>query len=193
MGIIERDSSGRITNAYVIVTNEVFDCMEIDKHIEKFKQYQNDKIVYLVDQPFRGYWEEYAASLWFIEKYEEFGYDIIIKEHSAKYKKLKKEMGFYGRPDYLVMEDGKWKKVEIECWVHKYISSHPNGYADIVVAYDNYMDEPENLEIITMKNYYGTEDIISRLEVPEFMYLYDQDFKQDYDRAVNLPLTNRLW
>ena len=71
-----------------------------------------------------------------------------------------------------------------------YEYTHPENYADVVIAFDCYRDKPKNVELITMKKVLGVNEIISRLEIWHFMYLYDKDFRQDYEKAKLKTLYN---
>jgi len=192
---ILRDYNGGVQNALVFLSDDVAEYMDIDKYISRLKEYVNNGLVKIIDANYYGYWCENIASIWFKNNYKEFGYTKIIQEHTKEFKKLKEELKFYGRPDYLVLENGIWKIAEIECWVHKYIHTHPDGYADIVVAYDSYREEPDNVRIITMKGYYGVDEIISKSEIPVFLYLYDEEFRDEYNTAVEMTqeLSDRKW
>ena len=192
MGVIERDFIGRISNAFVPLTNELLPYFDFEKQLDRFRQYEKDKIVYVVDGRFSSYWTEGLASVWFANNHIELGYTNLIQEHTPKFKELKQELDFYGRPDYLAKDNGEWKIIEIECWVHKYLKTHPEGYADVVVAYDSYREEPDNVKIITMKEHYGVQDIISSLEFSEFMWLYDKEFKHDYEKALLDRMKNKV-
>jgi len=187
-GVIERDARGTIWNVSAPLTNEAIHHIDIDHYIGLFKQYQKNKDVYLVEAKYALYWCEDESSKWFCGMHKKLGYTDLVQERTPRYKELKEELGFYGRPDYLVKEKGTWKKIEIECWVHKYLKTHPEGYADVVVAYDSYREEPDNIKIITMKEYYGVKDIISVSEFSEFMYLYNPDYKREYDGLLSKTL-----
>lgn len=67
---------------------------------------------------------------------------------------------------------------------------HEPGYADIIVALDHYYDieewllhQHQSVEIITMKNYFGCQEIILDVEWDVFLNIYDDYFREDYKQA----------
>ena len=192
MGKIQRDFNGYISFPFVFVDNKIASYMDMEVHSDSLKKYENEKTVYVIEENFSSHWKEYPVSVWFSENYEDLGFNKIVQERSKEYNQLKSELGFNLWPDYLAKKEGQWLRVEIECWVHKYEYTHPKGYADVVIAFDSYREEPNNIEVYTMKKYLGAKELISLPETMVFMYLYDEYFKTDYDQAVMMDLKNGM-
>lgn len=166
----------------------------INHYLTKLNSFIRDKTVHVIPYYWRrGCWSEYPLVNWILNNYKLLGYEKVVLEKTPEYYSLKNELGFNKFPDLLVYFDNKWHRLEVECWGHKYQYCHGHGYADLVIAYDNYYPRYQpDVPITTIKEWFGTTEIISSGEIPEFLYVYDREFNQDYSKAVYIELYGKM-
>lgn len=199
MGIIEREFNGKIKSYGIADSSYKYlplPFLENDSnyYMDKINSFIDNKTVTVVPYKWRdGCWSETPLVNWILINHKQLGYEKIVLEKTPRYYELKNILGFAKYPDLLVYVNGEWLRLEVECWGHKYNYCHGDGYADLVYAYDdyywkNYSDAP----IYTLKDYFGVEEIISSGEFLEFLYHYDEEFKQDYDYACTKALATKM-
>jgi len=64
------------------------------------------------------------------------GFDKIVVDRTEEYLRLKKELGFIKYPDFLGLKNGKWFRVEVECFSETCIYTYESHYAEIVLCYE---------------------------------------------------------
>jgi len=166
------------------ITNVHFDYFQFEKidwtyYRNKLTEYEKKKIVYVV--PVKR-WSEEPLVDWFKENYSDFGFKEILHENSIEYEKLKEKMGFEGHPDFLVKENDKWKRLEVEVFSAQY-KTHTKYFADILLCYD-ISAKLENIKVLTVKEFRNCKEIINLHEIPKFLLFYDSQFKKEYDRLL---------
>ena len=175
----------QISNVHI--SYQLANKLDWDKYALKLKKYIQEKVVYILKTNFVG-WHENPVIAWFEKHYQELGFEKIIPERSIKYMKLKETMKFFGYPDFLVFRKGQYLRLEIECFSSDYLyHQHKKNYADIVLCVDE-TKELEGPEVISLRKFYGCREIIIDREIAEFLYLYDEEFKKDYDGLVQTDL-----
>lgn len=185
MGKIRRLGK-QIVGEASILDFRIFEQIGIDRCVQKLKEYQRKKIVYVVNWKWIGYnrdWLEQPLCKWFKKHFKELGFDKILGERTKKYTKLKKKMGFWGYPDFLVSKGKNWYRLEVECFSSIFHSHHKTDYADIILCYDK-DKEVEGIEIISLRKIKQCQEIINVLEIPSFLYIYDKEIAQEYRRRV---------
>lgn len=149
-----------------------------NRYVPLLKRLIEDKTVFIVKEQKSPCWVEAPLSYWFSEHYKELGFEYIEVERSQKYYSLKREICFYGYPDFLARKNGKWLKLEVECFSSCY--RHPIGYADVMFCYDKTKDIlDKEVEIISFKELMGYKEIIAVFELPDFLYIYDNQFRKE--------------
>jgi len=129
-----------------------------------FKQMKIDEILEIKSQNSSLRNSEIPLCEWFIDNYKKLGFEKITIAQSSEYMRLKCLMKFDGFPDFLVLRDGKWLKLEIECWSRQYINQHPIGYADILFCYTE-TEKLAELEVITYESVVGFNEPIDPSEI----------------------------
>lgn len=192
MGMIERSFNGKI-KICGIAESAFFKSLPLKLLEKEYKYYVNKISCFIEDKtvkilPYNWYdgcWSEFPLVNWIIRNHKQLGYEKIILEKTPQYYELKKVLKFDKYPDLLVYVNDEWLRLEVECWGHKYNYCHGNGYADLVYAYDDYLKSDSDAPIYTLKKHFGVKEIISSGEFLEFLYHYDEEFKQDYDYACS--------
>lgn len=160
--------------------------INLNKYQPFLNSYEERKLIKIIPIELSIYWSEGYLCNWFYNTYRELGFDDIAMEQTPKYNEIKELLGFPLRPDFLVKREGEWLRVEVENWVHKYYYCHPAGYADIIVAYADIRKNHPTLfgpeEKITYKKNLGVKELIHKGEIPQFLYLYNDEFKEEYDK-----------
>lgn len=166
--------------------------MNVGWCIEKIDRFIADKKVCIIKMPpYHAGWVESPLCEWFEQHYSSFGFEEIAVDRTPKYLCLKNSMSFNGFPDYLVLRNGKWLRLEVECWSEQYLYTHSSDYADIVLCYA----ETKRLEGIETLEYYkimGCEDIINQYEIAEYLYLNDLEFHKEYDHLMDLSIMKKM-
>jgi len=104
---------------------------------------------------------EFPLKQWFFENYQALGFTEIIGEYEYGFLEKKEEMKFRGRPDFLVLKDEKWLRLEVESFSSKF--NHSRDYADLVLCYDN--DHDLGIPTISLKEFYECDLIMSDVDV----------------------------
>jgi len=174
---IER--AGRaISNAHI--DRSIFTQEEWAAHLQKIKTYIETKAVFVVDA---WSWSEGWLTEWFKTNYKLVGFDDVAEQFSCKYNELKAQKGIGLFPDFMGERKGIWLSVELECFSEEY-KHHPSDYADVVVCYDE--SGPINKEVLSLRKMLNVKEVILSREIPEFLYLYDQDFRTQYDTRMQM-------
>jgi len=164
-------------------------------YIEKLNHYRKNKLVHVL--PYRWdlnlVWPEDPLVNWFLYNYQSLGFDDIVLEKTDRYYELKREIGFDKFPDVLVHKNNEWVRLEIENWAHRYMYCHGSGYADLVLAYDDYYPRYRpDIPFMTLKNYFKAENIVHLSEIYHYLYFFDEEFKEDYSYASTKFLASRM-
>lgn len=176
---IERVVSGRqILDIKVIV----FDAFTEQEWTEYFRKVQQNGEALVIDS---WSWNESWLTEWFRNNYKKIGFDRIAEQDTEEYNELREKMNIRLKPDFLAERKGQWLRVELECFSGEYGVHHEADYADIIVCYDNTLDETDK-EIISIREVLGVKEVILRREIPEFLYRYDKDFRHEYKNRVAL-------
>ena len=167
----------------------------IDYYLKKLDQYISKKLVHVI--PYRWnlnlVWPEQPLVDWFLNNYKLLGFDDVVLEKTNRYYELKKQMGFNKFPDLLVLKDNEWLRLEVENWAHRYLYCHSSGYADLVLAYDSfYHSYYPDVSLITLREYFKAKNIINLSEVYHYLYLFDNEFRDDYTNASTTLLAASL-
>lgn len=193
---LDRGTNGQI-NCYGFAStpykNLPLKYLDKEYYLNKLNDYRENNTVHII--PYRwnfGCWSEIPLVRWILYNCDTLGFEKVIHEKTDEYNKLKKKMGFPKFPDMLVLQGGEWLRLEVECWGHKYHYCHGNGYADLVYAYDNYQPSPSTAPIFTLKKFLKCTEIISAGEFIEFLYCYDEEFKQEYDKAETQYFADKM-
>jgi len=181
MGKLLKRFGGQISN--VSLDYEVWREMDLNYHFSKMKRYCAIKNVFVIDEMGFGLTSEQWLVVWFKKNYEKLGFEKIAEEQTPEYSKLKEKLRFKKFPDFVALRKGKWLRVEVECFSHQYFFSHDPNYADIVLCYE----ETKNLgdiEVISLNKVLEVDELIVKGEIPLFLYIYDDEFRQDYDEKM---------
>ncbi len=185
---------GKLQRWGTLITNVNIHPPTLDKidwkyYHQKVVEYEKKKIVYVV--PVKD-WAEQPLCEWFTKNYGSFGFDEIIIEKTQAYEKIKEKTGFIGTPDFLVKQGNKWLRLEVEVFSAQY-KTHNNvtNFADFLLCYD--VTSPvEKVKTLTVKEQVGCEEIINLDEIPKFLYVYDSEFKKEYDQIERKKYLNTL-
>ena len=162
--------------------------MDIAKYSARLRMHIREKRVFIVEE--MG-WTEWYLTEWFAGHFKELGFEEILEERSKPYMKLKKVMQFYGYPDFLGKKSGKWLKVELECFSSLFKYMHAPNYADVVLCYE--IDEQiPNMEMFELKRIVGAENIINRLEVFDYLYLVEDEFREENQKLCMQQLAEKM-
>jgi len=176
----------------VCLSPEIVNKMDGDKCIASMQRFIASKKVCVVRIPsFHVTWVEGPLCEWFEQHYRELGFEEIVADRTPEYLVLKETMGFYGFPDYLVFRDGKWLRLEVECWSEQYLYTHAHDYADIVLCYAE-TKKLEGIETLTYDKIMGCEDVITQYEIADYLYLKDVEFQKEYDRLMDLSIMQKM-
>ena len=176
----------------VSLSTEIVNKMDMGKCIASMQRFIASKKVCVVRIPaFHVTWVEGPLCEWFEAHYLEIGFDRILKERTPEYLLLKEDFGFFGFPDYLVSRNGRWLRLEVECWSEQYKYTHSHNYADILLCYAETV-KIDGVETIAYNVVEGYEDIINQYEVGEYLYLNDPDFQKEYDRLMDLSIMQKM-
>ena len=173
-----------------------FDTLEkgVSYYLGKITQLIQENVLHVLPYPWiEGRWVETVLVNWFLNNYKSLGFDEVILEKTDKYYKLKKELSFEKYPDLVVSFNDEWLRLEVETWAHRYLYCHGSGYADMVLAYDDYYPRyVPDVPTITLKEFFGVDYIISKAEIPHFLYLFDDEFKLDYSKSCTREMACKL-
>jgi len=162
------------------ISGKALDKMDLPKYIAKIRADTTAKKVYVVEE--KG-WSEWFLTNWFKDNYEQLRFTKIWDEGTQEYNELKKKMNFYGRPDFLGERQGNVLKIELECFSSLYKFMHQKGYADVVLCYS--IDEIiPDIELYDLKGILGYQDIINTLELADYLYLTDTEFRVEMDDLI---------
>ena len=176
----------------IYLSNQIINEMNWEYYIGKVRKYAKSNKVCIVKMPScHVSWIEEPLCEWFEENFIKLGFEKIIKEKTSDYMALKEKMGFYGYPDYLAFRNGRWIRVEVECFSEQYLCTHSLDYADVILCYDITKPIP-NKEVVSLREIMGCEEIINQWEIPEFLYLYDKEFKKDYNKRMFKHLVHMM-
>jgi len=167
----------------------------IDYYYKKINEYCENKMVHVIPYEWglKTSWPEAPLVNWFLNNYKSLGFYDVVLEKTDRYYELKQEMGFDKFPDILVYKNKEWLRLEVEAWAHKYTYCHGSGYADLVLAYDDYYPRYHpDVPIMTLKDYFKVENIIQLSEMYHYLYLFDPEFKEDYSNAATKDLANKM-
>ncbi len=155
---------------------------EIDtaKYIAKLDGFISSKKIFVVDSVD---WNENWLSEWFCKNHQQLGFSEIHQEDTLEYNELKKKLGFWGKPDFLGLRDGKWLRIEIECFSKEYTYMHGLGYADVLLCYEKNV-EVEGIETHELRAILNVENILVKMEIWAYLYLADCEFKNEYDKQI---------
>ena len=175
---------------------EVLRYMDLSKYLGKLREYIKRRMVFIV--PIHG-WSEFFLHDWFARNYKSLGFTTVAIDRSPQYMLLKSKMNFYGYPDFLGKRDDKWLRIEIESFSSQYKYSHSPEYADAILCYEK--DEEYNgIEIYEFKTILGFKDIINLSEIYEYLYIHDDEFREEHDHYLPFVLAmmrpkqiNRIW
>lgn len=176
MGKIKRFGN-LISNVYLDYS--VVAQMNWNHYKGKLSEYEEKKIVYVVPTKF---WGEDHLCDWFVRKYKELEFREILQDRTSQYERIKKKLGFLGYPDFLARKESKWERLEVEPFSSSY-QLHPSGYSEYLLCYDE-TKSFEHVITITLRDHVGCQEIINLHEIPEFLYLYDSEFKKNYDKRI---------
>lgn len=153
-----------------------------EKYMSRLRAFEENKTVYVVEeQKSRHGWYEYPLCNWFIDHFRQLGFDEIRSEHIEAYNSLKDKLGFFGFPDFLTLKNDKWLRVEVEVFSSSFHYNHKPNYCDVILCYDHTGgDFREEMEIISLRELNGCKEIIAFFEIPEFLYVYDIEFREEY-------------
>lgn len=203
--LIRRDFNGKISNC--TLDSRVLNSLDFTEYRPLLEKYQENCFLKIITENLTAhsvYWGEEYLCQWFINHYDKLGFDDIAREHTDRYKKLKSKMGFKLRPDFLALREGRWLRVEVENWVHKYYYNHLINYAEVIVSYDRIRSERDEIifgpkvfdklhnmgdeimirprQVITFRDYYNIDVLIHMGEIPCFLYLYSEKFQDEYHK-----------
>ncbi len=166
-----------------LLSPKVLDKMDVEKYVGKLREYVDRNVVYIVKC---DVWSEGWLFEWLLEHYSELGFEKVfyavhhkqIERDAPQYKQIKDNLGFEGYPDFVVLKDGQWKCLEVESFSSSY-QIHPTGYSEYLLCYDK-NKEYHKVKILTIAEYYGVQEVINLSELEQFLYLYDEEFRQEY-------------
>lgn len=196
MNNLNREFNGKIQTYSKLDMHPVYWNLNKLKHrfsyyFEVLSEHIKEKRVHVVPHHWvEGRWYEYPLVCWFLNHYEVYGFDKVVLEKTPEYYTLKKELGVDKFPDVLGYKNGEWLRVELECWEHKYLYQHGPGYADVVFSYDDYYNNYKPIiPSLTLKEYFGVENIISSGEIFHYLYLFNDEFKLEYSKQCTDEMT----
>lgn len=191
---IKRFGKQIVDSQYLGIDGWKFLDENVGKYMARLRIFEENKTVYVVEeQKSRHGWYEYYLCNWFIDHFKELGFDEICSEHTEAYDSLKDKLGFFGFPDFLALKDGKWLRVEVEVFSSSFHYNHKPDYCDVILCYDNPSgDFPEEMEIISLRELNDCKEIIAFFEIPEFLHVYDTEFREEYKKWVE-RYVNKWW
>jgi len=139
--------------------------LNLQKYKTIFKLMVKSKKVYVVDA---RCWTEAFLCSWFKKNFGMLGFLEVFEEHTLVYNQLKKEMQFYGYPDYLAKtKDNKIVRVEIEVFSSNY--HHGTNYCEIMLCYASDVKIPD-ITTYELKTLLGCEEIINKTEILQYLF-----------------------
>jgi len=152
-----------------------------DEYVAFINEQIKNKTVFIVKEQEIPSWEERLLCIWFIKHYKKLGFDKIEIERTQEYYKLKEEMGFERFPDFLAHKNGKWFRVEVECFSSDY--HHEVGYADVMLCYDETSKLFDaNVQVISLRVLKKCRELIAWFEIPDFLYIYSKQFRDEVQK-----------
>jgi hypothetical protein len=147
------------------------------KYINLLREEVRQKKIYVVEE---NGWFENLLSKWFKENYHLLNFQTIFEEKTKEYMEIKARQKFFGYPDFLAILNGEVVRVELECFSSLFKYMHSPDYCEVIVCYE-IDEEVPNKVLYSMKDLLGYENIINKAEIYDYLYLINDEFRNELD------------